>query len=73
VGAHPLDAARERASSRPLSQPSILPLTDRQSTRARRRHAPPHHGQLATVGGIADHRGRIIGKTPGIGGRLPTF
>jgi hypothetical protein len=37
----------------------------------RRRHAPPHHRQLAPCVAVADHRAGQSGKTPGIGGRLP--
>jgi len=26
------------------------------------RHAPAHHGQLGPAAGVADHRGRVVGK-----------
>jgi hypothetical protein len=34
---------------------------------------PAHHGELATGARVAHDGRRIVGETPGIGGRLPTY
>jgi len=48
-------------------------FSDRVSVRARRwRHSPAHHHHRVLLGSLHT-TGRIVGKTPVIGGRLPTY
>src|SRR6476619_7086314 len=47
----------------PMRRGGVADIGDRRAARARRgRHAPAHHGQLATGASVAHDRCRIVGK-----------